>query len=226
MLRQLSLLLLLIFVSGCNFAQETTLPLTVELKLDKLYEIKQPKGYFQTDIDKNHYEISGDSAIEKRFEVEVTIRNSSKKSVFIWLMYCSWEDNFLVNNNYMSFHGSECDKNFPRAVKIKAGDSITNKTTLIKSIKFDYPDKYSIYGKQVETTKVGLIIINDIYTDKYSEYEIAMEDKSRWSIIWSNPLYLLTSEEANPKPVVIPVYGPKKNRCDNKLQCTQQGHLQ
>jgi hypothetical protein len=80
---------------------------------------------------------------------------------------------------------------------------------LVKSIKFDFPCLNCIYGKQVETTKLGLVIIDDIYKPKldgFFEYDLAMEDESRWKMVWSNPLYLLTEKEANPDPVQIPIF--------------------
>jgi hypothetical protein len=33
-----------------------------------------------------------------------------------------------------------------------------------------------------------------------------MEDESRWKMVWSNPLYLLTEKEANPDPVQISIF--------------------
>jgi len=70
------------------------------------------------------------------------------------------------------------------------GESKTYQTTLSKNC---------IYGPQVEATKLGLIIIDDVYTPKlkgFMAYDLAMEDKSSWKIVWSNSLYLLNKAEA------------------------------
>lgn len=51
----------------------------------------------------------------------------------------------------------------------------------------------------MEATKLGLIIIDDVYTPKlkgFMAYDLAMEDKSSWKIVWSNSLYLLNKAEA------------------------------
>ena len=118
-------------------------------------------------------------------------------------MSCSWEDNFLVNNNYINMEGHDCPKNIPTLVEIKPGESKSYSTTLIKSIKFDYPCKYCVYGRQVETTKIGLIVISDITKPSSNDYFRNMEDKSKWKIYWSNPLYLLDKQ---PEPKTIGVY--------------------
>ncbi len=76
--------------------------------------------------------------------------------------------------------------------------------TLVKSIKFDYPCQYCVYGQQVETTKLGLIVINDIFETKINgfDYDLGMKDKSKWKIVWSNPLQLLGKQ---PQPKTIPI---------------------
>jgi hypothetical protein len=172
------------------------------MKAQKEYEVTFSKKYYDRNVRDYGYEITSDSVREKRFDIDVTIKNKSTKTVFIWLMSCSWEDNFLVNNNYMFIRGHECNKNIPTIVEIKAGESKVYTLTLIKSIKFDYPCKYCVYGKQVETTKLGLIVINDINKREYIDYRLFMEDKSKWTIIWSNPLYLLGKQ---PEPKTIDV---------------------
>jgi len=71
------------------------------------------------------------------------------------------------NNNYIYIKGRDCDKNIPNLVEIKPGERKLYNTTLIKSINFDYPYKYCVYGKQVETTKFGLIVIGDLFKREY-----------------------------------------------------------
>lgn len=85
-------------------------------------------------------------------------------------------------------------------MKFKPNESRTYKTTLMKSVKFENPCDNCIYGRQVETTKLGLIIIDDVYKPKlkpFLGYNLAMEDKSVWKIVWSNSLSLLTKTEAS-----------------------------
>ncbi len=208
-----TLLVLVIFFGGLygkGFAQCDSLPVAINIKVDKEYFITySKKGHYIKDvIRENNYVVKSDSIRQKVFDISLTIKNNSNKIVMIWLMTCSWEDNFIVNNNYISFRGHNCDHNFQKLVEFKPSESKTYTSTLTKSIKFDYPCEYCIYGSQVETTKLGLIIIDDIFNHNLSmlSYHNAMEDKSKWKIIWSNSLYLLTESEAHPKPVQIPIY--------------------
>jgi len=205
----LTLITLLGGLSKC-FAQYDSLPIAITIKVDKEYIVTYSKnGSYIKDVIRRHkYVVKSDSIKEKYFDISLTIKNTSDKTINIWLMTCSWENNFIVNNDYIYIRGHECDSNFPTLVEFKSGESKTYTNTLTKSIKFDYPCVNCIYGPQVETTKLGLIIIDDIFNrtlDMLSYYKV-MEDKSKWKMVWSNSLYLLSENEANPKPIQIPVY--------------------
>jgi hypothetical protein len=198
------------FGSGSSFAQSDSLPITVTLKVDSAYVIRYSKHAFliADQIRENNYVVKSDSIKKHFFDISVTIKNTSDKTINIWLMKCSWTDNFMVNNNYIYLYGVECSANFPKLVKFDPGESRTYRNTLIKSIKFDYPCANCIYGAQVETTKLGLIIVDDIFNPalRMMDYSLAMADRSSWKMVWSNSLYLLTENEARPEPAQIPLF--------------------
>lgn len=203
------ILVLLLASTDQIFSQYSSDSLELNIRLIKEYQVAHSKEYYEFMYRSELLNITKDTVQEKRFDIEVAIRNSSSKSMFIWLMSTYWEQNFRINNNYIYFNGRDIDHNFPRIVQIKPGESKLYYATLVKSIKFDSPCTNCIYGKQVETTKLGLIIIDDVFNPKLDGlwgYYLAMEDESAWKTIWSNPLYLLTKEEANPTPIEIPVY--------------------
>jgi hypothetical protein len=195
---------------SCNYSQDTNpkvdSPLSIVLNLVNQYDTTYHKQDFYFGLENNGYYIPTDSLQQHIFNVSITIKNNSNKSIFLWLMSCSWTNNFLVNNDYMFLGIKECDKNNIQKIEIKAEESRTYTTQLTKSIKFDYPCLGCAYGKQVETTKLGLIVINDLFNDQYIDYINLMKDKSKWTIYWSNPLHLLTPKESNPEPITIPVY--------------------
>lgn len=201
---------ILLFGLDKCFAQSDSLPISINIKVDKEYVRTYSKNadWWAKIIQQNNYVVSSDSIKEKYFNISLEIKNTSNRIIKIWLMTCSWEDDFIVNNNYIFIQGHECDKNFPKLIEFKPGESKVYTNTLIKSIKFDYPCQNCIYGSQVETTKLGLIVFDDIFTPAlgFFSYDIAKEDKSKWQIVWSNPLYLLTKDESSPKPVKISVY--------------------
>ena len=191
------------------FSQYSSDSLELNVKIIKEYQVAHSKKYYEFRYHSGSLNINKDTVNEKRFDIEVAIRNSSSRSMFIWLMSTFWEQNFRINNNYIYFAGRDIDHNFPTIVEIKPGESKLYHATLVKSIKFDFPCSNCIYGRQVETTKLGLIIIDDVFKPKldgFWGYDLAMDDESIWNTIWSNSLFLLTKEEANPKPVEIPIY--------------------
>ena len=177
--------------------------LQVDVRIKKEYLASHDKKYYKVIYRDESLYITKDTVSEKRFDIDLTIKNTSVRSMFIWLMSTSWEDNFLINNNYIYFAGCDIDHNFPRLIEIKSGESKLYNTTLVKSIKFDYPCQNCIYGKQVETTKLGLIVINDVYKRECADYNLLMEDKSKWNIVWSNSLFILGKQ---PPPKTIEIY--------------------
>lgn len=203
-----TVLILVTLLGGLSkcFAQFDSLPITITTKVDKEYIVTYSKNgtYIKDVIRRHNYVVKSESIKEKHFDISLTIKNTSDKTIKIWLMTCSWEDNFIVNNNYIYIRGHECDSNFPTLVEFKPGESKIYTNTLTKFIKFDYPCQNCICGPQVETTKLGLIIIDDAVG-----YDRTMEDKSKWRIVWSIPLYLLPKNESSAKSE-IPVY-QKKN---------------
>ena len=197
MLKLIGYILLFLLIGGRLYAQDPALPLQVEIKVTKEYEMTHHRKYYEVIYRNDHLHITKDSVKEKRFDIDLVIKNTSSKSVFFWLMSCSWEDNFMVNNNYIFIEGHECGKNIPTYVELKAGETKLCKTTLFRSIKFEYPCKNCIYGPQVETTQLGLVVINDVTKQEngdIDEYARGMEDKSKWKFFWSNPLSLLARQ--------------------------------
>ncbi len=201
--------ILFIELSPC-FAQCDSLPISVSIKVDSAYVLtssKKTRGNKEL-IKRNDYYVKGDSIKQTFFDISLTIKNTSDTIVSITLVTCSWQDNFIVNNSYIYIDGEDCDSNFPTDVEFKPGEGKVYKTTLIKSIKLDYPCKGCAPFPPVETTRLGLIILNDPFGRKAKtvNYFLGMEDKSTWTMVWSNPLFLLTESQAHPKPLEFGVY--------------------
>lgn len=196
------LLLSFFFINDDTSREDLTSPLEIEIRLEKEYEVKSSKKSFEWAVKRHGYIIPGDSVIEKHFDISIAIKNRTDTSVFIYMMTCSWWENFIINNNYIFMDVHDCDHNFPTRKKLNPGEIKYYNTTLIKSIQFDYPPANTYYGKQVETTKLGLIFTNENSTDPIFHYDLFMEDRSKWQIIWSNPLYLLGKQ---PEPFIIDV---------------------
>lgn len=209
-MKQLILILFLVFELSQCFAQCDYLPLSVSIKVDSAYTRTNSKrsGYIKALTRKYDYYIKGDSVKQDFFNISLTIKNTSDTIISIALMSCSWQDNFIVNNDYISIPGEDCDNNYAIGVEFQPGESKVYRTTLIKSIKLDYPCKGCAPPPPVETTRLGLIILNDPLRRKAEtvNYYLGMEDKSTWTMVWSNPLYLLTESQAHPKPLEFGIY--------------------
>jgi hypothetical protein len=198
-------------LSICFFqciGQNSVLPLIIDIKIEKEYELTESRRWHESIIQDNGYVVNSDSVKQKYFDIALEIKNKSDRAIALWLMTCSYNRNFIINNNYIFIRGHECDSNVPAIVRLKSGESKRYPLTLKKSIKFDYPCEYCVYGRQVETTKVGLIVLDDLYEPKLNvaTYDLAMEDRSKWTIVWSNSLDLLGKQ---PEPAFLPL--KKKN---------------
>ena len=124
-----------------------------------------------------------DSVKRKTFDINLSIINKSIKPISFYLMSCSWEDNFIVNNDYIDFKGHSCDKNFPRLNHLKSNDSIVLKTTVIKYEMTRY--------QNIVTTKFGLVFIDTSSCKSPMNFDEIIGDKSKHDkIIWSNALNL------------------------------------
>lgn len=204
-MKRLILSLILILQLSACLAQCDSIPISFKIKVDKEYvrTFSKHSVMFADAIRRKVYVVKSDSIKQKEFDITLTLTNTSDTIISISLMTCSWEDNFIINNDYISFWGQECDSNFPTLVEFKPGETKVYTTKLIKSIKFDYPCDGCTGFPTTEATKLGLIIINDVYNRKPERvnYFLGMADKSMWTIVWSNALYLLTESEAHPKPL-------------------------
>jgi hypothetical protein len=144
------------------------------------------------------------SVDQQIFEIETVVKNNGKRPAFIWLMCCSWQENFEINNNYMSFEWEICDKNFADINKIAPGDSIILTGRLRRSPEVDHIPGCYDPGEQVPATALGLVLVDDMYHPVLDNngYELNHRDKSKWRIVWSNPLYLLDGKKSTEKATV------------------------
>lgn len=192
------LLLLMALTLNLGCRQTNTIPIKIKLNLEKEYTKSISKNDFwvKNQIEEQSLDVITDSIIEHYYDVTIDIENVGEKDLYIEMMSCSWYNNFKINNNYIYFYNPKggCDSNIPELKKIESKSKITINGTIRKNLKFDYPAKNSIYGEQVKLTKVGLIIIGDIYKPNrkdFSDYFLYMEDKSKQKLIWSNGINLL-----------------------------------
>lgn len=184
---------------GCK--QTDYIPIKIKLNLEKEYTKSFGKNDYRirNQIEQDNLNVKTDSVVEHYYDIKIEIENVGEKELYIWMMSCSWQRNFEINNNYIYFYPSGCDSNFPILKEIKPKSKITFNGTVRKKIKFDYPNENSIYDKQVELTKVGLIVIDDVYKPNRGSFDYFnnMGDKSKQKLIWSNGLNLFRVNNQN-----------------------------
>ncbi len=124
----------------------------------------------------------------KRYDILITIENSSDTIINILMMTCSWDKNIIINTPFINYVREDCNNNYTHSITIKPHEQFTLPATLEKSKHIDECTTCSGYSKTV-ILKLGLIYIPRI-NDKafFPEYDLIMNDKSLWNIIWSNPL--------------------------------------
>jgi len=107
-MKHFSITLLFVFVLAIKGYCNDSTRLSVNIRLIKEYFV--PYDYSRP---LDYVPESNDSLKEKKFDIEISLNNNSDSAISIWLMSCSWEENFLINNVYIYFKGWRCSKNIP-----------------------------------------------------------------------------------------------------------------
>ena len=124
-----------------------------------------------------------DSIKRKTYDIQLSIINNSSGPISFWMMNCSWEDNILINNDYMSFRSQSCTRNFPELFILKVNDTIFRKVTI--------SNFYPTLSFLVPSTRFGLIYFDSTKIKHDRDFLNLLRDKYYHDkIFWSNPLYL------------------------------------
>ena len=124
-----------------------------------------------------------DSISRKTYEIQLSIINNSSGPVSFWMMNCSWEDNILINNDYMFYRFQKCTRNFPELFRLRVNDTIFRKATI--------SNFYPTLSFLVPSTRFGLIYFDSAKIKHDRDLLNFLRDKYYLDkIFWSNPLYL------------------------------------
>jgi hypothetical protein len=185
---------ILIATVSCNDTETNDINETKKASNDISLHLTSVREYTVPYLDKVSFEKNTDTLVQKRFDIGLSIKNNSNHLVSIWLMTCSWQENVIINNPYIYFGDINCDSNVPMPHKIKSHESLYLTGTLTRDLMFENSCKNCIGTDNlvnVAATKIGLIYIDTVMCATYDQYDITIEDKSKWDkIIWSNPIYL------------------------------------
>jgi len=124
-----------------------------------------------------------DSIKRKTYDIILSIKNKSAKPISFCIMTCSWDENFIINNDYTYFCPWRREADYPTRKHLDPNKNIEYKATI-------YQDSFSMYH-DVETTKIGFIFIDSAICKKRTDFLNILGDKSKHDkIIWSNSLHL------------------------------------
>jgi hypothetical protein len=175
-MRQIILVLISLITISCNCIKEKES--LVNEKENIVVKVKLLRSYDST----YHNNIT-----QKTFDIRLTMLNNSKITIKYWTYCCSWEDVFLINNDYISFIGTNCTKNIPVIDSLKSNDSLTIKTILLRDDKI-IKDSSRPY---IETTKIGFLFCDASKYKRVFDLMPFLKDRSlQDKVYWSNPLFL------------------------------------
>lgn len=111
------------------------------------------------------------------YNLKIELRNRSDSTIRFWTMTCSWEENWILNNDSLGLLLKICDSNYPFISEIKPGQVLEYQPVLIvnKSIKFN-SDRY----------KIGFAYIKENEVNDINSFRNILNDrkKNRIGIVW------------------------------------------
>lgn len=128
---------------------------------------------------------------EKAYKIKVTISNQRKRKAYFYMMTCSKIDNLRIDNEFVNFRFWGCDSNFSVQHELIEGESYSFFVEVINSFNY-YTNKTLIFRRHPGQTRLGLVLINDIYDKSFIHDDFErMRNKNKWTgIVWSNILNL------------------------------------
>ena len=113
--------------------------------------------------------------------VDIDLCNNTDSVISFWSMSCSWEENWLSNNNALNLYNQGCDNNSPIIKQIEPDKKLT-----FKGVVHVYEDIKDIKRSEV---KLGFILIKKNETSNGSDFRkiLISKLKERKDIIWSEP---------------------------------------
>ena len=165
----------------------------VEISFEERYDSVVSTYQFRDEIEQYGYSVNSDSVKLKYSKINVDIINKSSQPIYLWFVGCQMYRSFETNNDNMIIETWGCGKFKSYKLKIEAKEKYTYNLLLYQSIRYDYPEPDRVYGYPEESTKIGLIVFDEIYHDmgEVNDYWSHVRDKSGQQRVWSNPINLL-----------------------------------
>jgi hypothetical protein len=125
------------------------------------------------------HKINNGSATKNLF-VEFSVINNSNSPQSFWIMKCSWDESFRIDNDEIAFCGRECVGNFPIQINLNPTDSITF-TSILEAPETAYKNP---------SFKIGLFMVSEEHLKSMFDYKHYKEYIKSLKTYWSNTLTL------------------------------------
>ena len=135
----------------------------------------------------------GNKITSKEFEklegffycISIDLINHTDSTLYFWSMSCSWEENWVFNNNVIKLYGHDCDNNSPCIKMLKPGKSFN-----FKGIVHTFEDLKYIENNGI---RLGFVFINKNEIHNVSNFRKLLDYKykERKDIIWSEPFKII-----------------------------------
>ena len=117
--------------------------------------------------------------------ISINLINYTDSTLYFWSMTCSWEENWVFNNNVIKLYGHACDNNSPCIRMLEPGKSFN-----FKGIVHIFEDLKYIENNGI---RLGFVFINKNEISNVSSFReiLDFKFKERKDIIWSGPLKII-----------------------------------
>jgi len=120
--------------------------------------------------------------MHKAYKINLSITNQSDEPIVFYIMTCSWEENFIINNDYIHFLIGQCDGNYPKRRRLNPKERFDIKASV-------YKIENTLYS-EVKETRFGFIYVDSSDCKNPGDFRKIVGDKYRQKVFWSNALDL------------------------------------
>ncbi len=115
------------------------------------------------------------------YSINIELVNNTDSIARLWVMSCSWQDNWIFNIDTMGFYSQGCDKNYPTIKEIGPRQKLTFNGVI-------HSTNSAKLNNQIDV-RLGFVLIKEQDISKMSDFRNVLSNKieNQNEIIWSEP---------------------------------------
>lgn len=116
------------------------------------------------------------------YNLRIELRNNSDSTIRLWTMSCSWEENWIFNNDSLALRLINCDSNYPIIIELEPGHVIGYDHVLIVHKSFKIKENTNLLNK------IGFIYIKENEIKNIEDFRHLLNDRKRnkTATVWSS----------------------------------------